>query len=197
MPKNISKSGETFPSAEAYLIVDGYNAIGAIRELSGLAGNDFDAARDRLIDWLADYGGRTNQKVIAVFDAHHVRDGRGMHYDSGKVDVRFTKSNESADEWIERMVASILGDLRLKASDDPLAASGRPRVTVATSDQLQQHLVFGYGALRMPVSELESLIRNTRQDTGRQLRNSKPVRNPMGDRLPSDVLAKLDQMRKG
>lgn len=55
------------------LIVDGYNMIGAWPELVQLKQRDLAAARDRLIEILAEYQGFTGFKVIVVFDAYDVK----------------------------------------------------------------------------------------------------------------------------
>ena len=53
-----------------YLIVDGYNIIGAWPELRGLKNSDFAKARELLIEYMAEYQGSTGYEVIVVFDAH-------------------------------------------------------------------------------------------------------------------------------
>ena len=53
------------------LIVDGYNIIGAWPELIGLRDEeDLEAARDRLIEKMAEFQSYTGYRVIVVFDAH-------------------------------------------------------------------------------------------------------------------------------
>lgn len=134
------------------LIVDGYNMIGAWPELVDLKKKDLAAARDRLVELLADYQGFTGLKVIVVFDAYHVR-GIEKKYLNHKVEVIYTKSEETADERIEKL-ATELNDLRHK-------------IYVATSDFTEQWVIFGQGALRISARELLKEI----EDTGRKIEN--------------------------
>lgn len=55
------------------LLVDGYNIIGAWPELQKLKQKDLGAARDRLVEIMAEYQGYTDDKVIVVFDAYGVK----------------------------------------------------------------------------------------------------------------------------
>ena len=54
--------------------------------------------------------------------------------------VLYTKEKETADERIERLVTNLMGR--------------RKQIYVATSDMIEQHVIFGKGALRMPAGEL-------------------------------------------
>ena len=55
------------------LLVDGYNIIGAWPELRELKNKDLAAARDRLVEKMAEYQGFSGYKVIIVFDAYDVQ----------------------------------------------------------------------------------------------------------------------------
>ncbi|HZG73256.1 MAG TPA: NYN domain-containing protein [Chondromyces sp.] len=121
------------------LIVDGYNIIGAWPELRKLKQQDLAAARDCLIKQMAEYQGYSGFKVIIVFDAHFVK-GTEKKFKDAKVDVIFTRENESADERIEKMAIE-LNNLK-------------SQIYVATSDYTEQWAVFGQGALRISAREL-------------------------------------------
>lgn len=58
---------------EQILLVDGYNVIGAWPELSFLKDRDLEAARDKLVEWMAEYQSYTGYRVVVVFDAQFVR----------------------------------------------------------------------------------------------------------------------------
>ncbi|MCM3719734.1 NYN domain-containing protein [Fictibacillus phosphorivorans] len=109
-----------------YLIVDGYNIIGAWPELRDLKTSDFGKARDLLIEYMAEYQGSTGYQIIVVFDAHL----------SPGIEKKIT------DERIERLVGE------LKAIDT--------RIYVATSDSTEQWQIFGKGALRKSARELKN-----------------------------------------
>ena len=72
------------------LLVDGYNIIGAWPELNELKHKDLAAARDRLVEQMAEYQGYTGYRVIVVFDAYYVQ-GIARKYQNYKVEVLFTK----------------------------------------------------------------------------------------------------------
>lgn len=54
------------------LLVDGYNIIGAWPELKALKEHDLAAARDRLVERMAEYQAMSGYRVIVVFDAYYV-----------------------------------------------------------------------------------------------------------------------------
>lgn len=124
-----------------YLIVDGYNIIGAWPELRSLKTTDFAKARDLLIEYMAEYQGTTGYQVIVVFDAH-LTPGTEKKTKNHRVEVIFTRENETADERIERLVGE------LKSIDK--------RIYVATSDSTEQWQIFGKGALRKSARELKN-----------------------------------------
>ncbi len=113
--------------------------IGAWPELRSLKDKDLGLARDRLVEIMAEYQAYTGYKVIVVFDAHMVA-GIGKNYHNHRVDVIYTRKNETADERIEKLVHE------LKRIDT--------RIHVATSDFTEQSLTFGSGALRKSAREL-------------------------------------------
>lgn len=166
-----------------YLVVDGYNMIGAWPVLSKLAAQGLEEARDALIMMLSEYQGFTGMKVILVFDAHQVP-GLGMTYTQGKLDIRFTKEKETADECIERLVGNLIGR--------------RQRVYVATSDMVEQHVIFGKGALRLPARELYINIQRSRRELKETVeRTSTRIRNSFGSKLPPDMQDVLERWRRG
>lgn len=86
---------------QAYLLVDGYNMIGAWPHLSRLQVVNIQEARDRLIAELASYARVRQVQVIVVFDAQLVP-GRATRLEQSGVQVVFTEENETADSYIER-----------------------------------------------------------------------------------------------
>ena len=71
-----------------------------------LKNKDLAAARDRLVEKMAEYQGYTGYRVIVVFDAYGVQ-GLEKKYKNYQVEVIFTKENETADERIEKLAISI------------------------------------------------------------------------------------------
>lgn len=124
---------------KSYLLVDGYNVLHALPELKKLSETDINAARDKLIDILINYQGFRSEKVILVFDAYKVRGGRESVEDYSGLSVVYTKEAETADKYIERATHE-------KVKQNAI-------VRVASSDALEQAIVFGAGALRMSARE--------------------------------------------
>ena len=131
-------------SEKEYLLIDGYNIIFAWEELRELAARDIMAARDKLIDMLVDFAGFRKEHVILVFDAYKVRGGRGELVRVGAVDVIYTKEAETADLYIEKAAHEL---------------TKKYKVTVATSDAVEQVIIYGAGAYRMSAQNLlEELV---------------------------------------
>jgi predicted RNA-binding protein with PIN domain len=122
-----------------YLLIDGYNIVFAWEELREMALQDIMAARDKLIDMLVDFAGFRKEHVILVFDAYKVRGGRGEVIRVGGIDVIYTKEAETADLYIEKAAHEL---------------SKKYKVTVATSDAVEQVIIYGAGAYRMSAQNL-------------------------------------------
>ena len=133
-PKYALKKKATAPRQQSYLLVDGYNIIYAWNELRDLARSDLKAGRDRLLDILSNYAGFTAENVIVVFDAYKVPGGTGSVTRFHNIDVVYTKEAETADLYIEKTAHKL--------------ARGN-QVTVATSDAVEQVIIFGAGAVRL------------------------------------------------
>lgn len=132
-----------------FLLVDGYNIIHAWKELSDLASENLDSARTALLDILADYQGFKGMTLIAVFDAYRVKGGKGSISQYHNIYEVYTKEAETADAYIEKAVHEI---------------GRKHNVRVATSDALEQIIVFGEGAVRMSARELYDEIKNSKAD---------------------------------
>lgn len=122
-----------------YLLVDGYNIIFAWEELKELAKDNVEAARTKLMDVLSNYQGYVQNTLIVVFDAYKVKGNPGSIFRYHNIYVVYTKEAETADQYIEKTVHEI----------------GRKyHVTVATSDALEQIIIWGQGATRMSAQGL-------------------------------------------
>ena len=146
-------SGDTAASArpgkppaqpkDRYLLVDGYNMIYAWEELRTLAAEDIKASRDRLLDILSNFAALGDYIIICVFDAYRVPGGTEHTYRYHNIDVVFTKEAETADQYIEKTAHRLVKNAE---------------VTVATSDGIEQIIIFGTGARRMPATELKTAV---------------------------------------
>ena len=133
---------------EEYLIVDGYNIIFAWEDLKELSRINIDSARDALKDVLSDYQGYKGCHLLLVFDAYKVKGNAGKRETFHNIEVVYTKQDETADAFIEKTVFGI---------------RDRYKVTVATSDGLEQQTVMSLGALRMSARELKEHIDMTKR----------------------------------
>ena len=101
---------------------------------------NFDAARDMIINQLSSYAGYKGCKVIAVFDAYRKEDSYGKVDFGQEVSVVYTRQNQTADSYIEKLVHDYNRDYE---------------ITVASSDQAVQNMIVTNGGLRMSARELE------------------------------------------
>ena len=122
---------------ESYLLVDGYNIIYAWEDFRSLARESLGLAREALVRLLVDYQGFRQCNLILVFDAYKVTGGEERVEKNGGIYIVYTREAEIADVYIERVTS------QLKAHRN---------VRVATSDGLEQLIVLGKGALRLPAS---------------------------------------------
>ena len=166
-----------------YLLVDGYNIIFAWEDLKELAAVNIDGAREKLMDILCNYQGFKKCTLILVFDAYKVKGNPGSVETYHNIHVVYTKEAETADQYIEKTVHEI----------------GRKyRVTVATSDQLEQVIILGQGGQRMSARELlEDVIEVSHQirETAREKRSSE--KNYLFDHLDEETAARMERIRLG
>ncbi|MBE3102919.1 MAG: NYN domain-containing protein [Bacilli bacterium] len=164
------------------LLVDGYNMIGAWKELRALKTDKLVDARDRLIEMMGEYKAFTGWRVIVVFDAHLIPgiEKKKKQYD---VEVIFTKENETADECIEKLIAK----LKIR----------RDQVYVATSDMTEQWVVFAQGALRKSARELEIEMALVQQDITEKVKSFREQRPSSKINLPDEVAEIFEKWRRG
>ena len=141
---------------EEYLLIDGYNLIYAWDELKWLAEGDLAHARDALISIVCNYQGFRKINVIIVFDAYRRRGGEGSVERCGGVSVVFTKEAQTADAYIERATYQL---------------AKNNRVRVVTSDYVEQLIILGNGALRVPAAEFIQEIESTTAEIRDYLKN--------------------------
>ncbi|MCI6020444.1 MAG: TetM/TetW/TetO/TetS family tetracycline resistance ribosomal protection protein [Clostridia bacterium] len=139
---------------EEYLLVDGYNIIFAWPELNELSKDNLDSARRKLMDILCNYQGYKGCNLILVFDAYKVKGNPGSVEKYHNIYVVYTKEAETADQYIEKTVH----DMHQTPPN-----KGRYRVTVATSDALEQMIVWGNGAQRISALGFKADIENASQ----------------------------------
>ncbi len=137
------KRPRPLPGGPLYLLVDGYNIIFAWDDLKKAAEESLDLARELLINRMCNYRGYTNCELILVFDAYKVKDNPGSVLKVHNINVVYTKEAETADAYIEKVTHEL---------------AKRYRVRVATSDNLEQLIILGNGAVRVSASEFEKEV---------------------------------------
>ena len=135
------------------LIVDGYNVIGAWREAEKERWS-IDECRDRLLRLLEDYSGYSGEDVVLVFDGYQSDRKTRTEEQFGNLTLVYTRHGETADSYIERLVAQTP---KYRA------------VRVATSDGLEQMIILGHGAVRVPAAELEFEVKQVEAEIRRAI----------------------------
>lgn len=148
---------------EVILLVDGYNVIGAWKDLypneetplQQTHGEELEVARNKLIEQLINFSSFEGYFTTVVFDAHNRDTPAITEILTPNVSIYYTEYKETADTYIEKFCAAHRTDARLKT-----------RVLVATSDRAQQLTVGGFGAEWLSalqlVNNIESSSRKSR-----------------------------------
>lgn len=125
------------PSKREYVIVDGYNFIFGTPEYKELAAASLSLARERLSDVLRSYRAMRDCELVLVFDGYRVAGNAGERETHG-IRTVYTKENETADMYIERLANDIGKNYSVK---------------VVTNDSLIRLSAMRSGVLRMSVKE--------------------------------------------
>ena len=125
------------PSKREYVIVDGYNFIFGIPEYKELAAASLSLARERLSDVLRSYRAMRDCELVLVFDGYRVAGNVGERETQG-IRIVYTKENETADMYIEKLANDIGKNYSVK---------------VVTNDSLIRLSAMRSGVLRMSVKE--------------------------------------------
>ena len=144
-PSEEKKKKNIKPKGDRYVIIDGYNLIFAWDFLKRYADCDLSLARDILTRIACNYSSFYKSHVIIVFDAYKRAGGEGSTEKVGNVTVVYTKQSETADAYIEKCAKEL---------------AEKNTVRVVTNDYIEQLMVLGVGALRVPAKEFaEELTR--------------------------------------
>ncbi len=122
-------------------IVDGYNLIHSVDSLKSTADFSLEKAREMLMDLLSSYVAFTKTDLILVFDAYLVKDGEGSEMIHDGYRVVYTKQDQTADAYIEKLMHELGPDYSVR---------------VVTGDRLLQFSAVHEGISRMTVKEFES-----------------------------------------
>lgn len=183
VPTITRKSVKQKECEKEYLLVDGYNIIFAWKELKELSEVNIESARNKLMDILSNYQGYRSCTLILVFDAYKVPGNIGTVQKYHNIHVVYTKEAETADQYIEKTVHEL---------------GKHYKVTVATSDGLEQMIILGQGANRLSAKGLLEEILMVNEEIRREHINSQ-VKNKqyLFDNISEDMAEYIDQIRKG
>lgn len=168
---------------EEYLLVDGYNIIFAWDDLHELSEVNIEGARGKLMDILCNYQGYKKNTIILVFDGYKVPGNQGEVIKYHNIYVVYTKEAETADQYIEKAVPEI---------------AKKHRVSVATSDALEQMIIIGQGAHRISARDLLEEIKITSQQMREEhMQITKDAKQYLFEGLPENVAEFMNDVRMG
>ncbi len=142
---------------DEYLLIDGYNVIFANDYLATVAKESLEDARDLLVARLAGYRAMRDTNIILVFAAYKVHSAKREIEDIHSIKIVYTKEAETADSYIEKTTRQLVKNYRVK---------------VATSDGLEQMIIFGQGAVRVTPKELFEEIEEADKDIKEFIKNN-------------------------
>lgn len=164
--------------------IDGYNVIYRSKSLRPLAEKDFEAARELLIDRVADICISMGRHAVLVFDGRSkhlpesVAHGRG----AAGLEVLYAPSSTSADAVIERAV---------------YLAPKKMEVVVVSGDRSLRDLCRGMGALVMDADNFLATSKEIDRDMRAQVaRTRKAAPNFLEESLDAGSLAHLAALKK-
>ena len=108
-----------------------------------IAKDNLESARAKLVERISAYKLFRDIEVIVVFDAYRVKGNIGEVENIDGISVVYTKEAQTADSYIEKTAKEL---------------SKKYRVTVATSDGLEQLIIFGSGAFRLSAQALREEV---------------------------------------
>lgn len=178
----VTKTWKALEKRDEYLLVDGYNIIFAWEELNELAKQSVDGARGKLMDILCNYQGMKKCEVILVFDAYRVQNHKTEIMDYHNIHVVYTKEAETADQYIEKFAHQ---------------NASKYKITVATSDGLEQIIIRGQGCQLLSAREFESEVKAMENHIRTDYIESSESRNTkLIDALNGQALEEIEKFQK-
>jgi predicted RNA-binding protein with PIN domain len=160
-----------------FMILDGYNIIGALGRYATRNTGGLDESRELLINDALKAAGWIGKEIIVVFDASRSPEsGRTESRAGGAVRVIYSGPGESADDVIERLVRT-----------------GDNSYTIYTADFALQRAALASGAARAAPREFEEILNELPALTRRP---DAPFRARISDRLSPEVLRSLEGLRR-
>jgi predicted RNA-binding protein with PIN domain len=162
-----------------YLLVDGYNIIFAWDDLHELSDINMNSAREKLMDILCNYQGIRKCELIVVFDAYRVQGHPTEVLDYHNIHVVYTKEAETADQYIEKFAHE---------------KSKKYRITVATSDGLEQIIIRGQGCNLLSARDFQKEVQQTNEQLRSTLEQQASNRHYLLDSLPEKMKKEIEKL---
>ena len=139
--------------SDRYLIVDGHSVIFGWPELRAKHNRNTAVAREELIRQLTNYQDISDVNVVLVFD------GQGSKVseltERGGIQIFYSRSNQTADSIIERLVAKY----------------GKTyQMTIATSDRAIQQTAISFEGGFIDVDQLQDLLDDAAKTFAKELK---------------------------
>lgn len=175
--------------AQAALLVDGYNIIGAWSSLQQTCDRlGLEAARLELAGTLTNYSAFQGLSTQLIFDAQYRNSPGNCEVVTQNLAVYYTEFGQTADTYIEKICALSCQSLR----------KFQQRMIVATSDRAQQLMVVGYGAEWMSAQQLASEVASTATVVRQKQKISQKSRHSyLANSLDPAAKKRLEQLRRG
>ena len=136
-------------------------------------------ARGKLQDILSNYQGVRGCRLMVVFDAYRVQQHKTEILDYHNIHVVFTQEAETADQYIEKFAHE---------------HADKYRITVVTSDGLEQIIIRGQGCGLISAREFQEEIRRASEDLKEEyVRKQGKSGNYLGDVMPKDLIEKAEE----
>ena len=101
---------------------------------------------------MEDYAGFSGEEILLVFDGYQSERTTTTEEKHGDLTLIFPRHGETADSYIERVTYEL---------------RGRRKVRVATSDNLEQLIILGHGAVRVSAKSFHDEVMQTQQEIAR------------------------------
>ncbi len=138
---------------DRYLIVDGHSVIFGWPELRKKHGRNTAAARDDLVRQLTGYQDISGVNVVVVFDGQGSK--VSQENEPGGIQIFYSRSNQTADSIIERLVAKYGATYEL---------------TIATSDRAIQQTAISFEGGFIDVAELQGALEQAAKTFAKELK---------------------------
>ena len=160
------------------LLVDGYNIIYDWEELRYQVKDNLDGARGVLMDILCNYQAIRKIHLMVVFDAYKVKGNVTTVSDYKNIKVVYTKEAETADLYIEKFAHE---------------TAKKYRITVATSDGLEQVIIRSQGCALLSARDLKEEVESASKNLKETFIDNKPQEKIRLSDLISEEALKIMQ----